>query len=192
MFSEITDRLFKIAGELDARLPDAISTISMVDLMGEWKERIFVQGLDSNGNKIGTYSTKPSYFTVNQFAREKAIKPRGKGKTPNEINTKPFKNGNKRKSMYFPTGYSGLRTLQSRPIGYVNLAYRLSLRDAFRVYKFGDAVLFGNADENEDVKMKGNEERFDTDISKMTLEEKDFLKESIIEQAVLIANDTTN
>ena len=115
MFDLVSDRLSEIARNLDEKMPSLIATQSMVELEAEWKDRIFGRGEMSDGSKIGDYSTKPSYFTKDSFIRANAFKPQGKKNKGN------FKNGEQRKSMYLPGGYSEFRDIQGRENEFVNL-----------------------------------------------------------------------
>ncbi len=53
----------------------------MLSLEADMKDRIFLNGLDSENGKIGSYSTKPYYASLNQTSQVRAssLKPRGKG-----------------------------------------------------------------------------------------------------------------
>lgn len=179
-FTDLNTHLQDIAKKLDEQMPDIINTQVMQELESEWKDRIFGKGLDTNGVKIGDYSTKPAYYTKEAFIRTTAFKPRGKNGGGD------FKNGNKRTSMYMSKGYSELRTTQGRQAEFVNLKYSGSLERAFRVYKFGSEVLFGNASEPEHLKFEGLESKYG-DFGTLSADEKEFLKNNITEKATIVA-----
>jgi hypothetical protein len=173
-FELLSERLQEIASNLDAKMPDIIATQSMVELEAEWKDRVFAEGKNSDGQNIGTYSTKPEYFSKSKFIRKAAFKPIGK-------------TGKKTKStMFLVGGYNQFRDIQGRETSNVNLKFSGSMESAFRVYKFGSEVLFGNADEFEHKKVEGNTDRFG-EWSGLTEREKEFLKESIIKEAIIVA-----
>ena len=112
------------------------------------KERVFNNGLDVNGARIGTYSTNPSSFGVSAFAVKSKFKP-----NPN------------RRSVFVPDGYSGLRQLNGRQNAYVDLQYTGSLIRSIVVQSVGNqlhALVFQN-DEEETIG-RANEERFDKTI----------------------------
>lgn len=180
-FTDLHTHLKDIAKKLDEQMPDLINTQVMHELESEWKDRIFGKGLDTNGVKIGDYSTKPAYYTKEAFIRTTAFKPKGKNS-----NSQTFKNGNKRKSMYINTGYSGLRDVQGRQTEFVNLKYSGSLERAFRVYKFGSEVLFGNASEPEHLKFEGLENKYG-EFGTLSTSEKEFLKQNITDKATIVA-----
>lgn len=180
-FTDLHKHLGSIAKKLDEQMPDIINVQVMQELEAEWKNRIFNNGLDSNGVKIGDYSTNPSYFTKDAFIRVGAFKSRGKNST-----NITFKNGNKRKSMYINTGYSGLRDIQGRQTEFVNLKYSGSMERAFRVYKFGNEVVFGNASEREHIKFTGLEDKYG-EFGTLSISERDFVKQNIIDKATIVA-----
>ena len=162
-------------------MPDLIATQAMVELQGEWLDRIALRGENSDGGKIGDYSTTPTYFSQKSFIRVKSFNPKGKNSS-----NKKFKNGNDRKSMYLVGGYSEFRGIQSRENDFVNLKFGGSMLDSFRVYKFGEEVLFGNASAYENKKVEGNTERFG-EWASLTEYEKEFLKGQITDQAIIVS-----
>jgi len=169
-----------IARQLDEQMPEVGVVQAMTELEAEWKDRVFGRGENSDGGDIGQYSTKPAYYTKAAFIRTGAFKPKGKN------NGGPtFENGAQRKSMYLPGGYSELRSIQGRSTEVVNLKYGGSLERAFRVYKFGSEVLFGNADAVEHKKVIGNEERFG-DWASLQESEKEYLRTQLADQAIII------
>lgn len=179
-FQDLQLHLQEVAKKLDDQMPEVLEVQIMHELEAEWKERIFGNGLNSDGSKIGEYSTNPSYYTKEAFIRTTAFKPQGK------INKGNFKNGKQRKSMFLVGGYSEFRKIQGRQNEFVNLKYSGSLERAFRVYKFGNSVLFGNASEPEHLKFTGMEDKFG-EFGSLSETEKTILKESIAEHATIIA-----
>lgn len=179
-FEALSIHLQRIARRLDEQMPDVGVVVAMGELEAEWKDRVFNRGEAADGSDIGQYSTKPAYYSKAAFIRTGAFKPKGKnggGAT--------FENGNPRKSMYLQGGYSELRSIQGRSTEVVNLKYGGSLERAFRVYKFGSEVLFGNADPIEHQKVLGNEERFG-DWASLQESEKEYLRNQLAEQAIII------
>lgn len=165
-------------------MPEVGVVQAMTELEAEWKDRVFGRGENADGQPIGQYSTKPAYYTRAAFIRTAAFKPQGKnggGRT--------FVNGKDRKSMYLPGGYSELRDIQGRTTEVVNLKYGGSLERAFRVFKFGNQALFENADAAESLKVAGNEDRFG-DWASLSEAEKEYLRQQLTEQAVIIAKRT--
>lgn len=183
MFDLVSDRLAEIARNLDEKMPSLIATQSMVELEAEWKDRIFGRGEMSDGSKIGNYSTEPAYFTKDSFIRVNAFKPQGKKSKESK-----FKNGNQRQSMYLPGGYSEFRDIQGRENEFVNLKFGGSMERGFRVYKFGNEVLFGNASAVESLKIQGNEDKFGNWTQTSEAEEQN-LKNNIADLAVVTAKE---
>jgi hypothetical protein len=192
-FELLSERLQEIARNLDDKMPDIIATQSMVELQGEWEDRIALYGKNTNGDNIGTYSTKPAYFSESEFIRKDKFKPQGKDGFKGQRITYDKKKGTakiskkvKPKSMFLQGGYNQFRDIQGRETPNVNLKFSGSMLGAYRVYKIGNEVLFGNADLLEHKKTEGNTKRFG-EWSALTEGEKGFLKESIIKEAIIVA-----
>lgn len=179
-FEALSIHLQDIARQLDEQMPDVGVVQAMNELEAEWKDRVFGRGENADGGEIGQYSTDPAYYSRAAFIRGNAFMPNGKNSSE-----KTFKNGKPRKSMYLPLGYAELRSIQGRQVDRVNLKYGGSLERAFRVYKFGSEVLFGNADAAEHQKVIGNEERFG-DWASLQESEKDYLRTQLADQAIII------
>ena len=172
-FEVLSERLAEIARNLDEQFPTTIAMQSMIELQGEWLDRI-ARGENSDNQPIGVYSTKANYFSKDKFARAKAFKPIGK-------------TGKKTKTtMYLQGGYNQFRDINQRETPEVNLKFSGSMLGAFRVYKFGSEVVFGNADALEHKKVEGNTDRFG-EWSALTEGEKEFLKEAIVDKAIIVA-----
>jgi hypothetical protein len=183
-FEQLTERLNEIAKKLDEAVPEVALVQSFTELQADFLQRVFVDGTASDGSKIGDYSTKPEYFTKNQFVKTAAFKAQGKnGDTKFKTVTRP------RTSMYLKGGYKEFRDVQGRPTNTVNLDLSGSLKRAYRVFKFGDSVLFGQNDTEEHKKIEGLTDRFG-EWQSLTQEEIDNLKATIPEQiAIILGND---
>lgn len=126
------DLLRGISGGLEAALEVRLP-LALLDMEGDIKRRIFLDGLDANGNKIGSYSTDPIYVGI-EAAKKRygsqipTSKLKGKGKAQNSKSK--FKNGNSRKSQYFKSGYAGFREFMGRDIGTVNLDLTSNLQNS--------------------------------------------------------------
>ena len=103
-------------------------------LNGRIKRRVFLEGKNSSGSGIGTYSTKPYYASLNATrkrygGRVKAsgLKARGKNSAAQK-----FKNGKPRKSRYLQDGYKEFRQQVGRGKngGKINLDLTGQLRDS--------------------------------------------------------------
>lgn len=78
------------------------------EMLAEIKNRIQVDGKKTDGGQIGQYSTRPGYFSRDQFVKKGSFKPVGK-------------TGNKTKStMFLPAGYKQFRDIQGRPTDKIN------------------------------------------------------------------------
>ncbi len=183
-FDEVYKRLEEVAKRLDELAPEVAIVQSMNELQADFLQRVFVDGENSNNGKIGDYDTEPYYATKNQFIRTSAFKPQGKdGSTKFKVVKRA------RKSMYLKEGYKEFREIQARPTNTVNLDLSGSLKRAYRVFKFGDSVLFGQNDEFEHKKIEGLTDRFG-EWQSFTQQEVERLKTSIPENIkIIIEND---
>lgn len=183
-FGPLIEVINAFVDKMDAeQVADRVGLAAMTEMQGEYIERIFTQGLKSDGTPIGTYSTKPAYYTKEQFVRKGAFKAQGK------TSSKDFANGNKRKSMYIGTGYAGLRKVQGRQNEKKDYNYSGSLKQGFSVLKDGAEVLFGQSSQFEIKKMKGLEKR-DGSVFQLAQGERDLLRDAISEgMAILYKSD---
>lgn len=124
--NEYYTRLSMLSSDLSASVVQSVIIPSSNELLAQIKNRIVLDGKDSNGQKIGNYSTKPGYYTREQFDRKSSFSARGKNGSGN------FKNGKQRKSMYLSSGYKGLRDVQGKPSDTVVLNYTGSTMAAYQ------------------------------------------------------------
>ena len=179
-FVDLSARLQEIADNLDSQAVDVAVVQSMGELQANFLQRVFVEGLNSNNSELGNYSEKPNYFTKEQFVRKSAFKPKGKnGDTAFKVVTRP------RKSMYLPQGYKELRQVQARPTDKVNLDYSGSLKNAYRVFKFGSSVVFGQNDTMEHKKIEGLTDKF-SEFQTLTASEVEQLKNNLEEGVKIV------
>lgn len=171
MLTEIIDRL-NLLKEIssDSRTAKRISQVAAFRVIGEYKQRIFTEGLDTFGSKIGSYSTNPFYINPNSptllGVSTSGIKPEGKtGKTK-------FKNGKPHRSKYLSEGYAELRQLTGRQSDTVDLNFSGSLERSVKVIEFGEISTVTYTIESEAEKMIWNETRFGTEIHTVSDEER--------------------
>lgn len=151
----------------------------MFDLEADMKDRIFLEGKDSDGSAIGNYSTKPIYVPVagTSQVRSSSLKPRGKWAKKGQRNQGTFKNGKERKSMYLPGGYSEYRKVVGRQNKTVDLNLTGSLLKDIRIDPSeGVSKLVFTTDKKAEI-AAGNEKRFGKTIFAPTSEEVDKLVE---------------
>ena len=173
-FELLSQRLTEVAAQLDSKMPDLIATTVMVELSAQHKKRIFGDGLNSEGQKIGDYSQTPGYYNKDKFIRKAAFKPVGK----------PDKNGKVRtgnRTMFIATGYAGFRDIQGRETDHINLKFSGSLENNLQVAKVGDSAIYGTTDTNESKKFESLQERFGA--FELSQSEKDFIETEIEVQA---------
>lgn len=192
-FADLSDYLQNIANNLDSQAVDVAVVQSMTELQANFLKRVFVEGLDSQNSELGNYSEKPNYFSKEQFVRKSAFKGQGqrgfKGERIKEVSAGQFKVVKSEvKTMYLKNGYKELRQIQGRPTDKVNLDYSGSLKNAYRVFKFGEAVVFGQNDTFEHKKIEGLTDRF-SEFQTLTDFEVEQLKNDLAEEVkIIIAN----
>lgn len=196
-FEEFAVMLEGVVKQLDSQMPDIISVSVMVELQAQHKQRIFGDGLNSEGQKIGEYNDDPNYYAKELFIRKGAFKEQGKddvgvdkdgkkkkrleftivdsysGKKKNIAYVK--KTGLNRKTMYLPGGYKEFRDIQGRQTEYVDIKFSGSAERGLNVVKSGNATLYGTTDLKESKKLLGNSERFG-DFLSLTTNEQEFIK----------------
>ena len=148
-----------------------ISQAAAIQVIAEYKQRIFFLGLDSSGSQIGTYSVNPFYINPLSLTTVSAggIKPEGKnGQTV-------FKNGNPHKTKYLTQGYKELRDLTGRQSGTVDLNFSGSLFQSIKVTESGlnSAITYTNDEMAAIMEFQESPERFAKDISTVSTAERE-------------------
>jgi hypothetical protein len=146
-----------------------ISQAAAIQVIAEYKQRIFFLGLDTSGGSIGQYSVNPFYINPLSLTTVKAsgVKPQG-------INGQSvFKNGNPHKTKYLTQGYKELRDLTGRQSNTVDLNFSGSLFQSIKVTESGSvsAITYTN-DEMANI-MVFNEDRFAKEISTVSTDERE-------------------
>ena len=152
----------------------------MLVLKADMTDRIFLNGVASDGSSIGSYSTTPMYASINQTSQVRAssLRPRGKNAQKGQRNQGTFKNGKPRKSMYLPGGYSEFRKVVGRQNAKVDLMLTGSLKADIRLGTTeGQSVLSFTTDKQKEI-AAGNEKRFNKTIFSASQSELDTLVES--------------
>lgn len=150
---EYHTRLNMLTDTLSRSVVQSVIIPSANELLAEIKNRIVLDGKDSNEGKIGSYSTKPAYYTREQFDRRSSFTAKGKTNSGN------FKNGKQRKSMYIETGYKGLRDKQGKPSSTMILNYSGSTMVAYQQGATDNEVVQGMTTEKASEIRKGHEEK---------------------------------
>lgn len=160
---------------------------------GKMVTRIFEDGLDSNGNKIGNYSTKEMLATETQFDKKSKFKQTiGKTKTGKP---KPlwllFPRAKKKGKKAVPVmrisgGYKTFREMQGKESGFVNLRYRGTLRSDFTgsLSKRGRTYVSGTKNKANTPKIDGAEKRFNAVIFRLTKEERNLYNEILRKELI--------
>lgn len=147
--------------------------LGMNNLRADMFERIFDQGIASDGSKIGSYSTTPIYVSKKSSTsqvRSSSLSPKGKNS-----NDPKFANGKDRKSQYFAGGYKEYRGTVGRQTEKVDLRLTGSLQLSIQLGQIenGQTLAFNNEDQLS--KAAGNEKRFGKVIFDPSKEEVDRL-----------------
>jgi len=107
--------------------------------LAEMRRRIRVEGLATNGGKIGNYSTRPGYFAQGEVGSSFG-RPLGKfykGKRRSKF-AGGKKKGQDHKTRYFEKGYGQFKTAIGRnTLGSVNLSLSGNMLDQMNVFNTG-------------------------------------------------------
>lgn len=205
---EYNRNLATLASQTGERLTERVIIVGATTMLAAMQNRIFRDGLDSSGNKIGTYSTKPIYVQKKQFIQKAAFKPVGKGGqganikvrytdlTSRKAKTKIIKqDGTDRTSMYLKKGYEELRDIQGRPIAEVNLFMKGDMRLAYTLQANDKEVLMGFNNELQSKKRKGLEKHFKKNtgtIFPATEDEKKLYSNTVKNELMVVQNEIMN
>ena len=166
----ISERLEILAQVVnDENTARRISQAAAFQVIAEYKQRIFFNGLDTSGGAIGQYSVNPFYINPLSLTTVSAggVKPQGKN------GQSVFKNGNPHKTKYLTQGYKELRDLTGRQSNTVDLNFSGSLFQSIKVTENASvsAITYTN-DEMANI-MEFQEERFAKDISTVSETERE-------------------
>lgn len=151
-----------------------IETVAAFAVEAEHKDRIFVEGKASDGQKIGKYSTKAMYASRSMLEGL----PKGKFRPRGEVSKKKkFKNGNSRKAMYLQNGYAEFRQVVGRQNGTVDLNLTGTTFGQITTGTKGGKIVYGFTSQRASDIMYGHESRYNKDIVRLTKQE---LQTSII------------
>lgn len=139
-------------------MEDRVLIAGVTALQGEMIERIFSEGLDSNGNKIGDYSTTPIYVPADKHIRKGAFEKVGKNSAGD------FKNGKERKSKYYKGGYAEYREDVGRQSQKKDFMLTGSLKNNIQIGEDGGSKVIGLTDEKESLKRQGLELQVGKDV----------------------------
>lgn len=124
--------------------------IACTEFTSGLKKRVFNQGLDATGQKIGSYSTKPYYQSIEgsktkygSQIKNSALKPKGK------YGDKKHLDGSDYRTQYMERGYAEFRETVGRQSKSVDLFLTGSLSGAIKqgdTTDGGQAVSFNNPD----------------------------------------------
>lgn len=170
--------------EFSKKLAAKISSLKVTDILYEvttiahsdMGDRLFTNGIMGNGNKIGTYSTKPMYANKATFKNTGPFKPQGKNDKK-----RVFKNKQPRKSMYLPNGYKQLKQIQGYESAFVNLTYSADLRRDFDTHLVvdGQRVVVKLTRVLNQLKAEGLTKKYGATLFRHTKQEVEFIKKEV-------------
>jgi hypothetical protein len=148
-----------------------ISQVAAIQVIAEYKQRIFLNGLDSSGSAIGQYSVNPFYINPLTLTTVKAANVTPQGKNGNTV----FKNGNAHKTRYLTQGYKELRQLIGANSETVDLNFSGSLFESIKVTESGtvSAITYTNDEMAGIMEYQESAERFGKEISTVSTDERE-------------------
>ncbi len=188
--SNLQNYIAKLRAVLSAGLTqEAVNNAALPafkEFEADYKERIFVRGLNSANKRIGQYSTEPFYINPKaetlRGVKRGGIKPMGKfGQTR-------FKNGKPHKTKYLRQGYQQLRQLTGRKSGYVDLNFSGASLQTMQAGLKSGRLVFGFTDSKRQLILESQEVRFGTSIFSPTPTE----REELVERTVNLIRSRIN
>lgn len=156
MANEFTDLVTKIN---NAARSDRSIRIYLSTTLAVHKPRIFSQGFDAKGQKIGVYSTKPISISKNKQARNT-------GKT------------------YFKGGYSEYKRAVGKHPGYVNLRNTDQMMMDYSLIGSGGNYGFGFQNTENAKKSHWMEQKYFKDIFDISRNEENVLADAVVDQLI--------
>lgn len=150
------------------------------ELLAETKNRIQLDGKKADGTNIGQYSTKPAYYSREQFVKKTAFKPQGKTGKKTE------------KTMYLPAGYKQLRDIQGRHTDKVNENYSGQTLLDYQLEQQNKSIVLGFVSERSSRIRKGQDKKFGGDIWHSSAEELANYEKNVAEQTEIITTRILN
>lgn len=118
------------------------------EMLAKVKNRIALDGKNTQGAQIGQYSTRSAYFGIEQFDKKSSFKPQGKGGKNKQA-----------KTMYLGGGYSELRQIQGKPVDKMNMNYTGSTLAHYQQTSDERQVLQGFTTEKSALIRQGQEKK---------------------------------
>jgi len=167
---QYTQRLRKLIEASQTKAINSVMIPSANRLLENVKNRIINQGENTQGGKIGQYSTKPMYASKEQFDKKSAFKPLKKKYVSTDAKAPKTVKGRKvlatvftaeGKTMYLQQGYKELRQIQGKRVDIVNLEYRGDLMRSYQQEVVNTGIIVqGLKHEKEKKKREGLQKRF--------------------------------
>jgi len=132
--SNIAQKLTELSSQIKEVEP-RVRRVAGTTLLASNIARIHNEGKAVDDSRIGSYSTKPAYFSPERSPKK--FTPKGKnGKSK-------FANGKRKKTRYFSNGYKGLRQEIGRQVNTVDLSFTGKLSREFGIDFQGRGFVIG-------------------------------------------------
>ena len=179
MLDSLIDRLTLLSEVFrDPETERRMSLAAANAVIPEYKQRIFREGLASDGSLIGTYSKSPFYVNPNNETLFIGV-PKPKFKPEGKYGQTVFKNGKPHKTKYLANGYLELRNSIGRVAQNsdnpenVNLDFSSTLRVSIDIEPRGNSFAVTYTDPASADIMEYQEVRFGKTIHEPTAEERE-------------------
>lgn len=164
-----------------------ISQVAAFRVIAEYKQRIFSDGLATDGDAIGQYSVNPFYINPNNpvlsGVASSGIKPVGKyGQTV-------FKNGKPHKTKYLANGYAQLREETGRQSSTVDLNFSGSLFGSIKVVEVSNVSFVSYTNPELAARMRWQELHFAKDIATVSDAEREAGEEAARDELLAILEE---
>ena len=154
MANEFINLIDKINGAIKSEQNQRVALSSTLAIH---KQRIFAQGMDANGSKIGTYSTDPISISKKNQARQT-------GKT------------------YFKAGYAEYKKDIGKNPGYVNLVNFGQMQADYGIVRGSQGFGFGFQNSFNAEKAGWNSDKYDKEIFQLSDSELDTFANVLVAQ----------
>jgi hypothetical protein len=193
--SDLPEHLAGIRERIIQQGKERVALAAATAMKAEMIDRIFNRGEASDGSAIGDYSTKPGYYTKEQFVRKAAFKPQGKNGFKGEkvVYNKQTGKGKivkkKPQSMYLKAGYTEFRDIQGRKTNTKNYKLTGSLEKSIQVYKDQQDIIIAIKDKHESDKRHGLEAQDGKAVFKPSAKDIKVYKDAIKNEVEYLRNN---
>jgi len=186
--NELANKIKGLSAEVVAANKERLQIIASNEMEFLLKKRVFAEGKDSSGSKIGSYSTKEIYVNPNKIS---SLIPKSGLKISGKFNkSSKFKNGNPRKTAYLGGGYKEFKEKANFDSNIYNLTLTGTSKDSIKIGKKGNDIVLGFSDEGRRKILEGHEERLNKEIFKPTKDELKSVRKIVKDELKVIVKET--